>query len=129
MPSLRPFHPVVALATAAATALVGSAPAVAVAAPASAAVGAIRGVPSGRCVDVPSASRTNGTQVKLYDCNGGSNQQWNINGDRYVETGRTLGIPGGHADVHMFKELASGLTASDEMSPSPSAASTRKETA
>ncbi|WP_318218934.1 hypothetical protein [Streptomyces sp. SCL15-6] len=28
----------------------------------------------------------------------------------YVETGRTLGIPGGHADVHMFKPLASGLT-------------------
>ncbi|GAA4819633.1 hypothetical protein GCM10023220_60550 [Streptomyces ziwulingensis] len=25
----------------------------------------------------------------------------------YVETGRTLGIPGGHADVHMFKSLAS----------------------
>lgn len=24
----------------------------------------------------------------------------------YVETGRTLGIPGGHADVHMFKSLA-----------------------
>ncbi|WP_036393248.1 GNAT family N-acetyltransferase [Micromonospora chokoriensis] len=23
----------------------------------------------------------------------------------YVETGRTLGIPGGHADVHMFKSL------------------------
>ena len=25
----------------------------------------------------------------------------------YVETGRTLGIPGGHADVHMFKTLTS----------------------
>lgn len=24
----------------------------------------------------------------------------------YLETGRTLGIPGGHADVHMFKSLA-----------------------
>jgi GNAT superfamily N-acetyltransferase len=23
----------------------------------------------------------------------------------YVETGRTLGIPGGNADVHMFKSL------------------------
>jgi GNAT superfamily N-acetyltransferase len=23
----------------------------------------------------------------------------------YVETGRTLGIPGGHADVHLFKSL------------------------
>ncbi|MFC4911843.1 GNAT family N-acetyltransferase [Actinomadura gamaensis] len=25
----------------------------------------------------------------------------------YVETGRTLGIPGGHEDVHMFKKLSS----------------------
>jgi GNAT superfamily N-acetyltransferase len=32
----------------------------------------------------------------------------------YVETGRTLGFPGGHADVHMFKPLTSELTASDE---------------
>uniref|UniRef100_A0AAU3IBI2 GNAT family N-acetyltransferase n=1 Tax=Streptomyces sp. NBC_01393 TaxID=2903851 RepID=A0AAU3IBI2_9ACTN len=23
----------------------------------------------------------------------------------YAETGRTLGIPGGHADVHLFKSL------------------------
>ncbi|MGA5435006.1 alpha/beta fold hydrolase [Streptomyces cellulosae] len=27
----------------------------------------------------------------------------------YVETGRTLGIPGGHADVHMFKTLTSEM--------------------
>ncbi|MFD7065194.1 GNAT family N-acetyltransferase [Streptomyces sp. NPDC059906] len=32
----------------------------------------------------------------------------------YVETGRTLGFPGGHADVHMFKPLTSELTAPDE---------------
>jgi hypothetical protein len=31
---------------------------------------------SGRCVDVPSSSTTNGTQVQLYDCWGGSNQLW-----------------------------------------------------
>lgn len=52
--------------------------------PASAAVGAIRGAPSGRCVDVPSASKANGTQVKLYDCNGGSNQQWNLTSGRQL---------------------------------------------
>lgn len=51
---------------------------------ASAAVGAIRGVPSGRCVDVPGVSRTNGTQVKLYDCNGGSNQQWHYTSGRQL---------------------------------------------
>jgi endo-1,4-beta-xylanase len=31
---------------------------------------------SGRCIDVPNASTTNGTQVQLYDCWGGSNQRW-----------------------------------------------------
>jgi O-glycosyl hydrolase len=38
--------------------------------------GPITGVASGRCVDVPNQSQTNGTQVELWDCNGGSNQQW-----------------------------------------------------
>ncbi len=36
----------------------------------------IVGVASGRCVDVPNQSQTAGTQVELWDCNGGSNQQW-----------------------------------------------------
>ncbi|HTI21841.1 MAG TPA: arabinofuranosidase catalytic domain-containing protein [Kutzneria sp.] len=36
----------------------------------------IVGGQSGRCVDVPNASTTNGTQVQLYDCWGGSNQRW-----------------------------------------------------
>jgi len=38
--------------------------------------GAIVGVASGRCVDVPGQSHTAGTQVALWDCNGGANQQW-----------------------------------------------------
>ncbi|GII81534.1 hypothetical protein Sru01_65160 [Sphaerisporangium rufum] len=38
--------------------------------------GAIKGVASGRCVDVPNASTTDGTRVQLYDCHGQSNQQW-----------------------------------------------------
>jgi hypothetical protein len=38
--------------------------------------GPIIGTGSGRCVDVPNQSQTNGTQVDLWDCNGGSNQQW-----------------------------------------------------
>jgi len=36
----------------------------------------IVGGQSGRCVDVPNASTTNGTQVQLYDCAGGSAQRW-----------------------------------------------------
>ncbi|WP_370409554.1 endo-1,4-beta-xylanase [Streptomyces fradiae] len=37
---------------------------------------AIKGVGSGRCLDVPSASTTDGTQVQLWDCNSNANQQW-----------------------------------------------------
>jgi len=38
--------------------------------------GPLRGVASGRCVDLPWASQANGTQPVLWDCNGGGNQQW-----------------------------------------------------
>ncbi|WIN00507.1 ricin-type beta-trefoil lectin domain protein [Actinoplanes oblitus] len=38
----------------------------------------LRGVQSGRCVDVPGAAQTNGTQVALWDCNGGSNQNFTL---------------------------------------------------
>ena len=37
----------------------------------------IKGVASGRCVDVPGFSTTDGTQLDLWDCNGGGNQSWN----------------------------------------------------
>ncbi|MEU2552058.1 endo-1,4-beta-xylanase [Streptomyces sp. NPDC003388] len=40
--------------------------------------GQIKGVGSGRCLDVPNASTTDGTQVQLYDCNGATNQQWTL---------------------------------------------------
>ncbi|WP_225639979.1 endo-1,4-beta-xylanase [Streptomyces werraensis] len=39
---------------------------------------AIKGVGSSRCLDVPNASTTDGTQVQLYDCNGRTNQQWEL---------------------------------------------------
>ncbi|MET8577723.1 ricin-type beta-trefoil lectin domain protein, partial [Streptomyces sp. NPDC005012] len=38
--------------------------------------GQIKGVGSGRCLDVPSSSTTDGTQIQLWDCNGAANQQW-----------------------------------------------------
>ncbi|WP_306316890.1 MULTISPECIES: endo-1,4-beta-xylanase [unclassified Streptomyces] len=38
----------------------------------------IKGVASGRCVDVPNSSTTDGTQVQLWDCGSGSNQQWEL---------------------------------------------------
>ncbi|MEU4744372.1 ricin-type beta-trefoil lectin domain protein [Actinosynnema sp. NPDC023658] len=33
---------------------------------------------SGRCLDIPNQSQTNGTQATLWDCNGGANQQWTL---------------------------------------------------
>ncbi|MFC4056695.1 ricin-type beta-trefoil lectin domain protein, partial [Planomonospora corallina] len=38
--------------------------------------GQIRGTASGRCVDVPNATRTDGTQLQLWDCNPNANQRW-----------------------------------------------------
>ena len=47
------------------------------------------GKASGRCLDVPGASTTNGTQVQLWDCNGTNAQRWTWNtGDSTV---RALG--------------------------------------
>jgi hypothetical protein len=34
------------------------------------------GAAAGRCIEVPGSSTTNGTQLQLRDCNGGSNQKW-----------------------------------------------------
>ena len=38
--------------------------------------GRLLGVQSGRCLDVPNLSQTNGTKLSIWDCNGGANQQW-----------------------------------------------------
>ncbi|MEU2436667.1 endo-1,4-beta-xylanase [Streptomyces rubradiris] len=38
--------------------------------------GQIKGVASGRCLDVPNAATTDGTQLQLWDCNSATNQQW-----------------------------------------------------
>ncbi|MGC9380999.1 endo-1,4-beta-xylanase [Streptomyces sp. MH13] len=38
--------------------------------------GQIKGVGSGRCLDVPGTSTTDGTQLQLWDCHDGTNQQW-----------------------------------------------------
>ncbi|MFC7891762.1 endo-1,4-beta-xylanase [Streptomyces sp. NPDC057381] len=38
--------------------------------------GQIKGVGSGRCLDVPDAVTTDGTQLQLWDCHSGTNQQW-----------------------------------------------------
>ncbi|MEU1862657.1 endo-1,4-beta-xylanase [Streptomyces gardneri] len=40
--------------------------------------GPIKGVASGRCLDVPGSATTDGTQLQLWDCNGRTNQQWTL---------------------------------------------------
>jgi hypothetical protein len=38
--------------------------------------GTLVGTSSGRCLDVPGSNSANGTQPVIWDCNGGTNQQW-----------------------------------------------------
>jgi len=44
----------------------------------------IVGAQSGRCIDVPNGSTSNGTRVQLYDCNGQSNQSWTYTSGRQL---------------------------------------------
>ena len=39
---------------------------------------AVHGVASGRCLDVPGAGQTDGTNVQIWDCTGGTNQRWTL---------------------------------------------------
>jgi endo-1,4-beta-xylanase len=56
----------------------------------------IVGQQSGRCIDVPNASTTNGTQVQLYDCWGGSNQRFtHTSGRQLTVNGKCLDASGG----------------------------------
>ncbi|MFI9812707.1 RICIN domain-containing protein [Saccharothrix variisporea] len=45
----------------------------------------IVGGQSGRCVDVPGASTTNGTQVQLWDCGGQPNQRWTATSGKQLQ--------------------------------------------
>jgi endo-1,4-beta-xylanase len=38
--------------------------------------GEIKGVASGRCIDIPGSATANGTQAQLWDCSGQNNQRW-----------------------------------------------------
>jgi hypothetical protein len=40
--------------------------------------GQIANVGTGRCLDDPSASSKDGTQLQIWDCNGGIQQSWRV---------------------------------------------------
>jgi hypothetical protein len=56
----------------------------------------IRGVGSNRCLDVPNSTMTNGTQLDIWDCNGGSNQSWTLTsaGELQVYGNKCLDVTG-----------------------------------
>ena len=52
---------------------------------------------SGRCLAAPNGATANGTKPVIWDCNGGSNQRWEVNGARLSVLGRCLDAPTGAA--------------------------------
>ncbi|MDH2430784.1 lectin [Sphaerisporangium sp. TRM90804] len=62
---------------------------------------ALRGTGSGRCLDIPGSSQANGTQLQIWDCHGGANQQWSLTGASELRAsgGKCLDVNGaGTAD-------------------------------
>ncbi|MFF0154094.1 arabinofuranosidase catalytic domain-containing protein [Micromonospora sp. NPDC005203] len=45
----------------------------------------IVGTPSGRCLEVPNSSTTNGTQTQLWDCNGAAGQTWTWTSSKQIQ--------------------------------------------
>ena len=54
---------------------------------------ALVGTASGRCLDVPNSSTTNGVQPIIWDCNGAANQRWALNGQTLQSLGKCLDSP------------------------------------
>jgi lysophospholipase L1-like esterase len=57
--------------------------------------GALVGVASGRCLDVPGSSTANGTQPIIWDCSGAGNQRWAYDGQTVQSLGKCLDSPTG----------------------------------
>ncbi|NUW35602.1 ricin-type beta-trefoil lectin domain protein [Nonomuraea sp. SMC257] len=59
-------------------------------------IGSITGVPSGKCVDIPGGSATDGNQLQLYTCNRSSAQEWTVHPDGSVRAmGKCMDVRGG----------------------------------
>jgi lysophospholipase L1-like esterase len=55
--------------------------------PGGTASGAIHAVGAGKCLDVPNSTSANGTQLQIYDCNGGAGQTWSQSSGRLTVYG------------------------------------------
>jgi hypothetical protein len=82
--------------SAAAAALVALAPVLVAGSAQAAGTGALKGVGSGRCLDVPGASQTDGTFLQIWDCWSGTNQQWTLTDSNQLTVYGTkcLDVPG-----------------------------------
>ncbi|MGA5302052.1 ricin-type beta-trefoil lectin domain protein [Nucisporomicrobium flavum] len=56
---------------------------------------ALVGAASGRCLDVPGSSTTNGVQPIIWDCSGAANQRWTVDGQTLRSLGKCLDSPTG----------------------------------
>jgi len=58
--------------------------------------GAVRGVGSGKCLDVPGASQSDGTFLQIWDCTGANNQQWTLTDSSQLTVygNKCLDVPG-----------------------------------
>ncbi|MFF5289815.1 ricin-type beta-trefoil lectin domain protein [Paractinoplanes globisporus] len=81
----------------------------------------IRGVESGRCVDVPGFSTADGTALDLWDCNGGGNQSWNRTaaGELTVYGSKCMGIGNGGTAGAPVRIGQCGGAASERWSVNP----------
>jgi endo-1,4-beta-xylanase len=57
--------------------------------------GVLRGVGSGRCLDVPGQSQADGALLQIWDCWGGANQQWTLTASNQLSVygGKCLDVP------------------------------------
>ncbi|MFG2576350.1 non-reducing end alpha-L-arabinofuranosidase family hydrolase [Streptomyces sp. NPDC048481] len=58
--------------------------------------GALRGVGSGRCLDVAGSSQADGASLQIYDCSGAANQQWTATDSSQLTVygNKCLDVPG-----------------------------------
>ncbi|MEU5444722.1 non-reducing end alpha-L-arabinofuranosidase family hydrolase [Streptomyces griseofuscus] len=58
--------------------------------------GALKSVGSGRCLDVPNASQSDGTSLQIWDCSGKANQEWTLTDSNQLTVygNKCLDVPG-----------------------------------